>query len=151
MITFIIPTLWKDDNIYSTIDSFKRIKDKDTKLLIINNTERQIESNSDKRVIIINMGFNSFVNPAWSLGVEKSTTDYVCCLNDDILIDLKFIYEYIKKTKVDFLGFDSNLNRSNVECPVELVNHLDKNKRQPGFGQFILLKKKEVGKLQLLY
>ena len=47
MITFIIPTLWKDDNIYSTIDSFKRIKDKDTKLLIINNTERQIESNSD--------------------------------------------------------------------------------------------------------
>ena len=106
MITFIIPTLWKDDNIYSTIDSFKRIKDKDTKLLIINNTERQIESNSDKRVIIINMGFNSFVNPAWSLGVEKSTTDYVCCLNDDILIDR------IENDKITFRNGSTTVTRN---------------------------------------
>lgn len=147
MITFIIPTLWKDSNIYSTIDSFKKIKDKDVKLFIINNTEKWIKSDPDKRVIIFNIGFNSFVNPAWDLGVKKSTTEYVCCLNDDILIDLEFIHKYVKKTKVDFLGFDTTFNRCKTEHPIELINHLDKNKRPNGFGQFFILKKKNWPKL----
>lgn len=147
MITFIIPTLWEDTNIYSTIDSFKKIKDKDVKLFIINNTERWINSDPDERVIIFNIGFNSFVNPAWSFGVKKSTTEYVCCLNDDILIDLEFIHNYVKKTKVDFLGFDAKFNRGKTEQPIELINHLDKNKRPDGFGQFFLLKKKNWPKL----
>ena len=73
MITYVIPTLWKDKNIFSTIEEFKKIDDEHARLIIINNTE-SISGVTGEGIDIINMGYNSFVNPAWNLGVELATT-----------------------------------------------------------------------------
>lgn len=145
MITYVIPTLWKDKNIFSTIEEFNKIDDESARLIIVNNT-KQIVGVTGDRVEIFNMGYNSFVNPAWNLGVEMATTEYVCLLNDDIRIDLKTLHDFIRIERPDFVGF-SGLNRNPTKHKIELVPHKDKNKRPFGFGQFMLFKKKNWTKI----
>ena len=147
MITYVIPTLWKDKNIFSTIEEFKKIDDKDARLIIINNTE-STSGVTGERIDIINMGYNSFVNPAWNLGVELATTEYVCLLNDDIHIDLKTAFlqgdQYDTKRDVvcqlppeaglpDYMG--ARLKRAAYglnDAPRLRFNRLDKHLRSYG-------------------
>lgn len=145
MITYVIPTLWRDENIYRTIEEFSKIEDPDSKLIIINNTDQVMGIITD-RVEFVNMGYNSFVNPAWNLGVDMATTDYVCLLNDDIYMDLKSVHQYIKNERPEFVGF-SELNRNPKSNSLQLVKHSDMNKRPFGFGQFMLFKKKNWTKI----
>jgi len=145
MITYVIPTLWKDKNIFSTIEEFKKIDDKDARLIIINNTE-STSGVTGEQIDIINMGYNSFVNPAWNLGVELATTEYVCLLNDDIHIDLKTLHGFICNEKPEFVGF-SHLNRDPNQNEINLVPWNNPNKRPFGFGQFMLFKKENWTKI----
>lgn len=141
MITYVIPTLWKDKNIFATIEEFKKISDENSRLIIINNTPNLgITISDDDRINIVNMGYNSFVNPAWNLGVEMATTEYVCLLNDDININLKGLHEIISSEKPEFVGF-SHLNREELDNDTYLVKWDNVNKRPFGFGQFMLFKK----------
>jgi hypothetical protein len=145
MITYVIPTLWKDKNIFSTIEEFKKIDDKSARLIIINNTDSTSGITGDQ-IDIINMGYNSFVNPAWNLGVELATTEYVCLLNDDIHIDLKTLHGFICNEKPEFVGF-SHLNRDPNRNEITLVPWNNPNKRPFGFGQFMLFKKENWTKI----
>lgn len=140
MITYVIPTLWGDNNIFETFKRFSEIEDPDARMIVINNTDRII-GYTDPRIEFVNLGYNSYVNPAWNLGVHKAFTDYVCLLNDDILLDIKGLHQFISEKKPEFVGF-SELNRNpNVNHSIQLVRHEDRNKRPFGFGQFMLFKK----------
>jgi len=139
MITYVIPTLWKDSNIFKTFKSFSDIEDSDARMIVINNTN-QVRGYTDYRIEFINLGYNSFVNPAWNLGVHKSQTEYVCLLNDDRIYDLKTLHNYIKQYRPEFVGF-CELNRNPTKDSIQLVRHEDRNVRPHGFGQFMLFKK----------
>ena len=148
MITYIIPTLWKDSNIYKTFKSFSNINDSDARMIVINNTDKVV-GYTDSRIEFVNLGYNSFVNPAWNLGIYKSQTEYVCLLNDDIIIDLKTLHNFIDKKRPEFTGF-SYLNRNPIKDSIQLVKYDEdilgnyghsKNKMPQGFGQFMLFKK----------
>ena len=150
MITYVIPTLWKDQNIHKTFKSFSSINDPNARMIVINNTNI-VKGHTDSRIEFVNLGYNSFVNPAWNLGVHKSQTEYVCLLNDDIIIDLKTLHNFIIKQRPEFTGF-SYLNREGQlrKNSIQLVRYDEdilsnygygKNKMPHGFGQFMLFKK----------
>lgn len=150
MITYVIPTLWKDPNIYKTFKSFSSINDPNAKMVVINNTNI-VKGYTDPRIEFVNLGYNSFVNSAWNLGVHKSQTEYVCLLNDDIIIDLKTLHNFIIEQKPEFTGF-SYLNREGQlrKDSIQLVKYNEDimgkygcsvNKMPLGFGQFMLFKK----------
>ena len=139
MITYVIPTLWGDDNIFETFNRFSEIEDLNARMIVINNTDRVV-GHTDSRIEFVNLGYNSYVNPAWNLGVHKASTEYVCLLNDDILLDIKSLHQFISEQKPEFVGF-SELNRNPTQSSMQLVRHADRNKRPFGFGQFMLFKK----------
>lgn len=145
MITYVIPTLWGDTNIFKTFESFSKIQDPDARMVVVNNTDK-IVGFTDSRIEFVNLGYNSFVNPAWNLGVQKAQTDYVCLLNDDILLDLVKLHDFISDKRPEFVGF-SELNRLTDSGEMQLVRHEDRNKRPFGFGQFMLFKKNNCPKI----
>ena len=84
MISFIIPTIWKAEEIYKSIEQFKRVKDKNVELIIVDNTHSDFYD-SDPRITVVKCSKNIFVNPSWNIGVRLSRNKYVCLLNDDSL------------------------------------------------------------------
>jgi hypothetical protein len=61
-------------------------------IIIIDNDEQHRPQNvilSHPKIIIKSFGKNIFVNPAWNHGVEQSTTNKICIMNDDIEFDTK--------------------------------------------------------------
>ena len=58
MITFVIPTLWKSNRVYDTIDSIKRCKNQDLELIIIDNTNSDYKSD-DHRIKVIKQKLSS--------------------------------------------------------------------------------------------
>lgn len=118
MITFIIPTLWKANEIHNSIQQFKRLQDKNVELIIIDNTNSTFYD-SDPRIVIVKCSNNIFVNPAWNMGARLAKNKYICLLNDDIYFNFiplinsfqKFIESY---PKLGIIGFNMlSLNDKN--------------------------------------
>jgi hypothetical protein len=58
-------------------------------IIIIDNDTSKCPGLSDiSKLIYLPQKENIYVNPAWNLGVETSSCDYVCILNDDISFDV---------------------------------------------------------------
>ena len=88
MISIIIPTLWKADEIYDTISSFQKYNYIEAELIIINNSQKQIEF---ENINIITPYTNVGVNPAWNMGVNASRYEMVLLLNLVILKVKEFL------------------------------------------------------------
>jgi len=150
MISYVIPTLLKDENLFKTIAFFSQIEDDSAELIIINNTKDQRIKHRDSRIQIVNLGFNSFVNPAWNLGVRLSKNDYVCIMNDDIFMNMSEFHTFVCKNSPEFIGFHhvnrpenmQNSYEENDSSTWELKVNEDINRRPYGFGQFMLIKKR---------
>jgi len=95
MITVVVPTMWR----YSPfLDFLKYILKVDvvTECIIINNDNTRTPNHpvlTDPKVKLVDFGKNIFVNPAWNYGVQNSSNDIVCILNDDLIFDLKLFYK----------------------------------------------------------
>ena len=85
MITFIIPTIWKAEEIYKSIEQFKRLENKKAELIIVDNTHSDFYD-SDPRITIVKCSNNIFVNPAWNIGVKLTRNKYICLLRDAIYL-----------------------------------------------------------------
>lgn len=58
-------------------------------IIIVDNDTSKCPGLSDiSKLIYLPQKENIYVNPAWNLGVETSSCDYVCILNDDISFDV---------------------------------------------------------------
>lgn len=148
MISYIIPTMWKSDLIYKTIDQVKASAF-GSELIIIENANTEFESDASN-IRVIKPGKNIFVNPAWNLGVELANNTYVCLVNDDIAFNLnlfeknfhqQLINSDLKKDLgiISFKsggGFYDTINE-NTDT-IELVHSLSSG---TGFGQFMLFEK----------
>jgi hypothetical protein len=84
--TIIIPTMWLYLNSlkqmvrkYADISLVKEI------LIIDNKPSKRIEF-TEKKVRVIGIGKNQYVNPSWNFGVKEAKTEKVILANDDITI-----------------------------------------------------------------
>ncbi len=112
MITFIMPTIWKAEEIYKSISEFKRVNNKDTELIIIDNTHSDFHDD-DPRIIVVKCSNNIFVNPAWNLGVKLAKNKYICLINDDIYFNYTTLFNNFKKfvqqnPNLGLIGFNEN-------------------------------------------
>ena len=141
MISYVIPTLWKSNNIYTTIDQFtKQINDPKSELIIIDNSNSSYK-NEDERVKILKMENNIYVNPAWDLGVKFSSNDKVCLINDDILFNLPKFHTFITSNDIVTVGMNNVNHIPKDKDKWSLIEVSDKNARPAGMGQLMLFKK----------
>jgi hypothetical protein len=141
MISYIIPTLWKSENIFKTIDLFCKIEDPDAELIIINNDDWEYINNKDSRIKIHKTPQNIYVNPSWNLGVQLAVNNKVCLVNDDILFDIKKFHYFALDSKVAAIGIN-NSDRCSVDLPLYQLKEIhDRNARPPGLGQLMLIEK----------
>jgi len=142
MVSYIIPTLWKSPNIFKLIKSFELIIDSDAQLIIINNDVRENDYQPhDRRITVLKMQRNEYVNPSWELGVEYSLNNKVCIVNDDIVFDVKRFHEFVIEKDAKAICFTSG-NRIDKDLDIwELVEIENKNARPAGGGQLMLVDK----------
>ena len=124
MISFIMPTIWKAEEIYKSIEQFKRVKDKNVELIIVDNTHSDFYD-SDPRITVVKCSKNIFVNPSWNIGARLARNKYICLLNDDIYFNYiplinsfpQFIESYPNLGLIGFnhhsLKIDGELNDDN--------------------------------------
>lgn len=148
-LSVIIPTMWKSNLIFDTIDQVVDM-DENIEIIIIDNNYNPISFSSSK-VKKLNQETNIFVNPAWNLGVQEAKYNHIILHNDDILCNLKVFYnsyfKFIKKESncglISFWPTDLSLN-----APLNRdgdVIEFKKNKdrvRWNGFGMFMAMPKK---------
>lgn len=108
MFTVVIPTMWRADELYKTIDTLNNSDIIDEIIIINNNRHKRIDldkvSLSDKFKIITPHD-NLFVGESWNLGVRYAKNELVCLLNDDIILR-------------NDVGFRAVLNYGFKECSI---------------------------------
>ena len=147
MISYIIPTIWKSDNIYKTINCFTHtISDKNAELIIIDNTSSDYTSD-DGRVRVFKMGANQFVNPSWQIGVDNAINNKICIVNDDILFDIGKFHRFVLQTDAKAICM-TNYNRiEQDEVEWSLIAVSTPHSRPAGAGQLMLVEKQNWPKL----
>lgn len=95
MITVVVPTMWRYAPFLDFVKYILKV-DVVTECIIINNDNTRTPDHSvlnDPKVKLVDFGKNIFVNPAWNYGVQNSSNNIVCILNDDLIFDLKLFYK----------------------------------------------------------
>ena len=145
MISIIIPTLWKADEIYDTISNFQKYNNIEAELIIINNSQKQIEF---ENINIITPYTNVGVNPAWNMGVNASRYEMVLLLNDDITLDFSLFFKFIKDlpNNLDFgaiVGDWRYISGDDKNNPSDVLTLKENNLgRFFGYGCFQIMLKK---------
>jgi hypothetical protein len=152
MISIIIPTLWKSDMIYKTIESFILSEyNSNSEIIIIDNANSEYKSPNNELIRIIKMEENIYVNPSWNLGVSHSKNAHICLLNDDIFINMNCFLKNFKKliynNNLDYgiiaidpveFSFKESINSDLDEYKLEKLYH-----KGTGFGMMMIIKKEK--------
>lgn len=149
MVTFVIPTLWKSEYVYKTIDAIQASSIPGIELFIFDNANSDFES-PDHKIKVIKDG-NYWVNPAWNKGMELANNKWVCLLNDDVHMNIDLFCREFKRWVIDnvevsetfgnlaFLSghrLDDEINKD--DDTLELAPQIT---RGSGFGQIIVVNK----------
>ena len=101
-VSWIIPTMWKHTLFFRLLDKVSKANNGDEVIVIDNvNSNKHIKLPNVRQVFI---STNSFVNPAWNLGVSLSHNEAICLVNDDVM----FTYEVYRKQLLDALNEDEH-------------------------------------------
>lgn len=151
MISFIIPTLWKSEKIFETIQQFIDSDIENSELIIIDNKNEDFIIDSEK-VIYLKQKENIGVNSSWNLGVKVSKNDLICLLNDDLTFNFFTLKNNIQKIKMlcenSMIGFDANTNFSDVlNENTDIFEFKEAPCRTLGFGCIMFLDKKNYLKI----
>lgn len=140
MISYIIPTLWKSENIHKLISKFNSIVDTNAELIIIDNTNSKFTYPDDSRVKIFKMEQNIFVNPSWQVGYHYATNDRVCIINDDIVFDVKRFHNFILDNDIQAVCMTNwnKIDKDKDEWKALLID--SPNARPAGAGQLMMVK-----------
>lgn len=108
MISFILPTLFKVDRIYQTLEELSKC-DEVGEIILIDNTTEFKQFDIPKLKYICEEE-NTFVNPAWNKGAEIAIYDKVCFLSDDVWFNWNYLIDISKYITEDvgMLGMSSN-------------------------------------------
>jgi hypothetical protein len=140
MISYIIPTLWKSKNIFKTIEGFKTIDDPLTELIIIDNAQKGFKNTNDN-IKYISPTRNYYDNPSWQLGINLSSNNNICLVNDDIIFDIKRFHNFVLDNKAEGITFhpQNRIKKDNKKW--ELIYNNSPYRRPAGGGQLIYFKK----------
>lgn len=95
MISIIVPTMWKFEPFPRYLAELVKIPVVG-EIIIINNDVPATPTHpvlQHPKIKFLNQKENIFVNPAWNLGVNHSSYDLLCFLNDDLIVDTKVFYK----------------------------------------------------------
>jgi hypothetical protein len=136
-----MPTIWASRIIRESIPGYSKSKYIDEIIIIDNNLNHQDKILfTDKNILQIEEGENTYVNPAWNKGVRLSKNDYVIFANDDLYIhDLDCLLGVMENLDWDLAGI--NLRNSNRRTGVEYRKIVNGERRMEGYGCFFLMKK----------
>lgn len=86
----VVPTMWKANDIFLPfLDQLIASDQVDEIFLFDNAPDQTPELPVDSKLTVINVGKNQFVNPTWNQGVDMSSNERICIMNDDVAFDLK--------------------------------------------------------------
>ena len=149
MISFIVPTMWKDaKRLCNIIDDYKRANIPNAEFILIDNSHGCY---LDPELTILIPKENLFVNKAWNIGVELANNNIVCLLNDDIEINFQTIkhnLEAINNLDFGIIGFDSNKNLgTEFNTNVDVFEFKEAECRYLGFGCMMFIRKENYIKI----
>jgi glycosyltransferase involved in cell wall biosynthesis len=143
MISIIIPTLWKAEEIYETITSFKAANNIGAELIIIDNANSSFQ---DPTLTVVKPQENIGVNPAWNVGSILAKNEHVLFLNDDLTVNFKLFFEFVKtlnNLEYGLITLDKTLITSSDTNNDNDVLEIEKCEAKfNGFGCFMIIKKK---------
>ena len=118
MISLIIPTLWKYEEFPHFLEMMMRIPVVKEVHIINNYVEKTPDCTALKnpKIVMHNQPKNIGVHPAWNFGVESSSAENVCLCSDDVVFDLKLLFEVD-----DFLNSDLEDNTGIVAMRTSFI------------------------------
>jgi len=146
MISVIIPTLFKVERLYQTLEELSACEYVGEIILIDNTGIRK--NIKIPKLIYICEPTNTYVNPAWNKGVAISSYDKLCILNDDTWFDFSKLKEISEWITVDngLIGMsENNYDNPNGEFKIirkEKYEKYPKGIRNRGYACCFFLHKK---------
>jgi len=105
IVSIIIVTCGIKNYLMSCLDSLREQVYKDFEIIVIDNSLNQNFSQEiDKyypQIKLYSSPENLFYCAALNLGIETSRGDFILCLNDDVILDKKFIEEALRAFSID--------------------------------------------------
>ena len=131
MISVIIPTLQKAQDILIKLIDNLDCDNLVNEIIVIDNSLKGLEHNSKKLRVII-PSENLFVNPSWNLGVKEANNDIIALLNDDMAIPNDFCSDVVSKLTPD-MGI--------IGMKKEFVHNIHQIEKNPVKAQNLYLEK----------
>jgi hypothetical protein len=96
MFSVIIPTMWRSEWIWISLNRLEKCPEVGEIILIDNDnsSSKKKEFNNDKINYICEIS-NTYVNPSWNKGVKISKYDNICVLNDDLAFNTE-LFNFVK-------------------------------------------------------
>jgi hypothetical protein len=155
MIDLIIPTMWKFKLFPHFLEKYVNYQDV-KKIIIIDNLYQNKPKKliENKKIQYCKQPSNIFVGPSWNIGVDRSSSDFICILNDDIFLQEDVLNFVLKQdfSKIDIIG--SKIVHSNHNTSIEKISI---NKKIPlgsqfyNFGTCMFMKKEKYFRIPSLY
>lgn len=149
MISFIVPTMWKDSKrLSNVIEDYKRANIPNAEFILIDNSHGCY---LEPELTILIPKENLFVNKSWNIGVELAKNNIVCLLNDDIEINFQTIknnLDAINNLDFGIIGFDANKNLgTDFNTNVDVFEFKEAECRTLGFGCMMFIRKENYIKI----
>lgn len=149
MISFIVPTMWKDSKrLSNAIEDYKRANIPNAEFILIDNSHGCY---LEPELTILIPKENLFVNKSWNIGVELAKNNIVCLLNDDIEINFQTIknnLDAINNLDFGIIGFDANKNLgTDFNTNVDVFEFKEAECRTLGFGCMMFIRKENYIKI----
>ena len=101
MVSIIIPTLAPSMELKKLVEKYIKYDDVDEIIIVCNGFIWELNV---QNVRLASLPKNIYVNPAWNLGVELSSSEYTILLNDDFVYTEGLHKAFISALKVDRIG-----------------------------------------------
>ena len=149
MISFIVPTMWKEPRrLVDTIDDYKRADIPNAEFILIDNNH---SCYLDPDLSILIPKENLYVNKSWNIGVDIAKNNIVCLLNDDIQINFQTIknnLDAINNLDFGIIGFDANKNLgTDFNTNIDVFEFKQAECRYLGFGCMMFIRKENYVKI----
>lgn len=149
MISFIVPTLWRNPaRLRDIINDYKRANIPNAEFILIDNNHGCY---LEPEITVLIPKENLYVNKSWNIGVDIARNNIVCLLNDDIEINFHTIKNNLDEiNNLDFgiIGFDANKNLgTDFNTNVDKFQFKEAECRYLGFGCMMFIRKENYIKI----
>ena len=141
MISVIVPTMWKANYFFFNMLQILEASDYVKEVIIIDNNPNECpkeEIQKFSKITLFTAGKNLYFNRAINVGVELSSEEILCFLNDDVIFDMKvleFVSKNIQKEHGMISPHPKYFNRINENQELIKVLKLEPTKKElDGFG-----------------